>query len=601
MGIELVGNCVEMQACTFGVRASQVWNNLLVPNDGVTSQDDADDEIPGDDTDTGSASLPSQAAGSEDSEEEPSGEPDEGRESPASTGEEYVLPSVSPEQISEQMLVLERRRDAQRNRETRPPDGETVTLRSITVAEVYVGQEVDLLATSFREIDWMNFDESIADEITKGRRGDEYYHTPFILASSSVSDLTLRGYGHVSLPDGIERVYGQIYVLGPSLVAVVLTFILTVSEARRLDTALRDDAESRMDQVSATRYSPKTVYHVKAERIRSIRNELSERCLAWLKEKLPGRLAAGSGLEIPLCMLLSFAQGKPFQVQAPYMRLLDLNNSIFASRLARPDFLFVTPRIGRTRQSEFITAFNEADAISPGSYPVLSAVPEIAHEAMSPFVTAVALEGVLRSFELRMRDIRSDLERLDFDHATDSQVVELRNKLLGLSRDIAIVCGDVSVLVDDAVTIWADYPQLIPVVTNLNLPTPAESTADVERRNLRSIMKDLQAQEAGLRELTLITSQSISDTHNMQLQAKVLTLTGRLTWLTVILVVLTIAVLFVAIDQLVAGSTGSGGSGVAPHASTSANRSSTTTPNRRPQPRPSPTIRNPATLPSVPG
>jgi len=362
-----------------------------------------------------------------------------------------------------------------------------------------------------------------------------------------------------------------------------------------------NSAYTRMGQVSATHYSPKTVYHVKAERIRSIRNELSERCLAWMKEKFPGRLAAGSGLEAPLCMLLSFAQGRPFQIQAPYMRLLDLNNSIFASRLARPDFLFVTPRISRTRRSEFIAAFNEADAIGPGSYPVLSAVPEIANEAFSPSMVVAAIMGVLRSFELRMRDIRLDLERLDFDQATDSQVVELRNKLLGLSRDIAIVCGDVSVLADDAVTIWADYPQLIPIGSNQSSPTPAESTADVERRNLRSIMKDLQTQEAGLRELTLITSQSISDTHNMQLQAKVLTLTGRLTWWTVMLVVLTFAVLFVAADQLFAGSTGSGGSGVAPHATAPAKRSLTTTPSRRPQPRPSPATRNPTIPPSAPG
>jgi hypothetical protein len=571
-----------------------------VPDDGATSQDDAGDEpgqlptpseatadhqVSADNEGSPSSSQPSQTSGPEELQEgEPAGQPDVSEESPASIPGERGLPDMSPEAVAEQMLALERSRDAQRNTETRPPDSETVTFRSVTVAEVYVGREADNLTAALGAIEWINFDEPIAEKIAEARKDGEYYRAQFVFISDPSRGLRLRGYGKVSLPEGIERIYGQSYVLGPSLVAVALTFVLTDAEAGRLDTALRDEAQSRVERTGSTQYTPKTVYHVKSERAHGIQDELSKRCLAWLKKKFPGTLVAGDGLRVPVCSLLSLAEGKPFHTQAEYMRLLNLTNGFFAYKFARPDFLFLTPRIGRTRERELIAAFSEADALSPGSYPDLSAMSEIFHEAFSPFMIIEAVQGVLRSFKSRMRDIRSDLEKLDFDHATELQVLGLRNQLLGMSRDIAIVSGDAAIVVDDAVMIWADYPLLVPVDPSQSLPPTAESTADATRSNLRSLMANLQAQETGLRELVLITSQAINDAQNMQLQKKVLTLTGRLSWLTIVLVILTLALVFIGVVQLVdPPSTGTSSPGVAPHTSTPAARASTAgpkTPNR---------------------
>ena len=122
-------------------------------------------------------------------------------------------------------------------------------------------------------------------------------------------------------------------------------------------------------------------------------------------------------------------------------------------------------------------------------------------------------------------------------------MIDLRNKLLGLSRDIAVVCGDATVLVDMGV-IWPDYPLLISVDPSQRSLPDEESPVDVTRRSLRSLTKNIQAQEAGLRELTLITSQSISDANDTKLQENVLTLTDKLSRLTVWLVVLTGVVVF---------------------------------------------------------
>ncbi|HUY47271.1 MAG TPA: hypothetical protein VMV92_16320 [Streptosporangiaceae bacterium] len=129
-----------------------------MPDDAATSHDDANDEskglptppeadpdgLPVDDGDSCSASVPSQAAGPEETQEEPSSKRAAGEESPRSADEQPELADMSPERIAEQMLALERRRDAQGNVETRPPDGETITLRSITVAEEGYSQDHQL-------------------------------------------------------------------------------------------------------------------------------------------------------------------------------------------------------------------------------------------------------------------------------------------------------------------------------------------------------------------------------------------------------------------------------------------------------------------------
>jgi hypothetical protein len=413
----------------------------------------------------------------------------------------------------------------------------------VTIAKVYVGQEADPLAAFLNAIEWQDLDDRIAEGITAARNGGTYYIAGFTLVSDPTPSQAFLRYGKANMPAGFQRIYGQVYVLGPSLVAIVLTFVITDSEAGRMDRALRDDVESTVVRTGLRQFTPKTVYHVKAELVRRVRDELGERCLAWLEEKVPGTLAAGGGHILPMCSLVSLAKGKPFWTQAEYTRLLDLTSVLYAAKFAYPDYLFLTRPMGSTREREFIAAFNEEDALSPGSYPDLFAAPEIVHEVIAPIMVVEAVEGVFGSFDSRMRDIRSDLEGLDFDKATDSQVIDLRNKLLGLSRDIAVVCGDATVLVEMGL-IWPDYPLLISVDPSQRSLPDEESSVDVTRRGLRSLIKNIQAQEAGLRELTLITSQSISDANDTKLQENVLTLTDKLSRLTVWLVVLTGVVVF---------------------------------------------------------
>ena len=106
------------------------------------------------------------------------------------------------------------------NEKTSPPDGEHVTFRSVTLAELYVGAEIDALAAALQKATWVNTDEQFAEEIATARQLDEPYTSEFLLRSSPAPPSFTESYGETDLPVGIARIIGQLNVLGPSLTSL---------------------------------------------------------------------------------------------------------------------------------------------------------------------------------------------------------------------------------------------------------------------------------------------------------------------------------------------------------------------------------------------
>lgn len=291
------------------------------------------------------------------------------------------------------------------------------------------------------------------DDIAATRQGDLYFWGTFWLFPDP-SRGTDR-YGWTDLPSGIDRIYGKCYVLGRSLVALVLTFAPTAGEATRIDAALHDD-------------------EVERERIDDARGEVTRRCL---------------------------------ETQAEYMELLDLSEPSLAEK------------------------FRE----------------------IASLMVADSLKAALLSFGPRLRDIRAGLNRLDIEKPAGTQVVELRDHLLGLSREVSAVFGDVTLLVDNDIGdwIWSAFSPLTRVNPDGGFPAAPQTTADIKQQQLRAAIATLQAQEAGLRDLILVISQSMSDARNLELQTRVLDLTDGLNRLTKWLIFLTIVLVVLGVATLV--------------------------------------------------
>lgn len=96
-----------------------------------------------------------------------------------------------------------------------------------------------------QETEWINEDEPFSDEIANARRVDSPYNSEFLTPFS----------------EGILRVVGQLYVLGPSMAALVLTFALAESESTGLDKALRDEATAELRH-TGSQVGVVTVYQI---------------------------------------------------------------------------------------------------------------------------------------------------------------------------------------------------------------------------------------------------------------------------------------------------------------------------------------------------
>ena len=457
---------------------------------------------------------------------------------------------AGPDDSGERLLALERARDPQGNEKTRPPDDEVVTFRSMTVVEMYAGQASDSMKGGLATIEWRNCDPPIVDRIVEAQKGYTYSRGDFWLAQAPSSVGSLVQGGITSLPGPFSRIYGTYYVLGPSLVALVLTFVLDDEASRRVDAALRHDAESRLDQLGGSTFSIKSVLQVKKERIRSIRNNIGQRCELWIKGAMPGTLSAiQEGLGMPTCALVGLARGVPFETNAEYMALLDLRNEFLAKRFVDPDFLFLAYPLDSEPNNLMLGAFNEGEAIAQQWVSDTSATPERFHEAISSSMIADGIYAVLLSYEPKLREVRRELNLLDFGEATGQEVTALRNRLLGISRDISTVCSDVTILVNDAFVIWSDlYP--VTLLKTKGRSSRGEETADTKRRQLRAAVTSLESQESSLRELILISTASTTETRNLELQVKVLDLTKQLSALTTWLFVLTFVLVILGVAAL---------------------------------------------------
>jgi hypothetical protein len=338
------------------------------------------------------------------------------------------------------------------------------------------------------------------------------------------------------LPDHIDRVYGEVYVLGPVLIVAVFTFVLEVGEERQLERLLTEDAESLVTILGPREFSPHSVRDVKKQRLRDRRNAVTVRCQDWVTEVLPGHLSAVTeGLGQPTTVLLSLKDGKPFSTHSTYMALLDLVNTALAQQFDDPSYLYLTNPIDMEPNNRSTAVFNEGVAAGPGAGVDPDASPEIVHEKLSPLMVADALWAALSSFDPRMRDTRMAMVRLDLASVSDATLFALSTSLLESSTDLAAIATDVGLLAENAALIWLDMPNL-----NALQPAPgwiAEPTGTIKKRFLLAKVEAIVTEEQKLRELLQTMVGTKRDETNISLQKSLGRYTKVLIALTVVLVI----------------------------------------------------------------
>ena len=428
------------------------------------------------------------------------------------------------------------------------------------IVEMYAGDTVDSLVTHMSALNWVNFDRPITEHIAEARKGYIYAHENFWVTGDSSSRLW-RNCIVATLPAGTERVYADLYVIGPSLIGIAYSFVLAPEEQNRLHEALSNDATSE-PEINAGRRRIKTVYDQKKERARCAIETIEQRCRDWVKQNFSGTLSnTRESLRAPACALIELAQGKPFASDARYLRVLDLSARPGSYSFNAIDMrFFICYSFEGDFESKITAAYSERDR--EDSLVRQTMLPEVFHQAVVPLLITEGIYSLLRSYYPALRDIRMDLSRLDLDSAKPAEILALRTRLLKLAPKISTTCREVSLLTDDAIAIWADFRTLEPIhrhqasrrgpkarwsrlvsrrprsAEQISDPSASAITADTKQRQLREAVVALQSEESNLRELILTTASSKSETVNLELANSLRNLTRWLVTLTILIAVI---------------------------------------------------------------
>jgi hypothetical protein len=245
----------------------------------------------------------------------------------------------------EMMLALSRNRDDESNRQSTPPDGEFVSFRSSTLADVFAGSGVDEAVRCLSALEWAEDAADVSQEVESALLGYKYYRHLFWIREPDRNPVfpgITQAWAHV--PDGVDRIYGDVNVLGPSLVVLVLTFVFTESTAATMDRQLRVDGESQLRR-QGSRFAIHDARGEKKDRVWAARQDISVVCQNWASTAFPGMLSqVTEGFGRPTCGLVTLALGTPFMTHQQYMANLELVNNHLAYRFVNHEYLFWTTR-----------------------------------------------------------------------------------------------------------------------------------------------------------------------------------------------------------------------------------------------------------------
>lgn len=447
------------------------------------------------------------------------------------------------EEWIQQEQVIRAERDLRGNDALRPPIDEYVTLRSITVAEVYLGTAIDHLTTKLSQFEGSNL-ESIANQISEARERYEWARGSFDWGPSN-PDLFQSDArnpfdtGELNLPPGVTSIHGEYDVLGRNLVAMVFTFVLDEDNSARINSVLFEDTPSKFE-VHDGKISYGLVIGAKRERVREVRRDLGNNLRSWIKDHFAGTLSSASlGLGPPTCALISLKAGKPGASSGSYLSVLGFDAVSIVERFAIPESVFVVYPIDLDPDNRMMGAFNEGDALAEGWVGNLSETPSAFHELISSSFILDAVRSLLYQLELRFRSVRDAHNRLDLERLTGEEIYSLRTNLLMVSRDLSTTNTDVQRLLSGNSDVWSNFSAMVPLTTRNTVASP-----DMKRSALQAMLDNLIAEDSNLHDLVMATSSVFSDSRDMELQAGVFQQTQNLKKLTFVLVVLTIALLF---------------------------------------------------------
>ena len=451
-----------------------------------------------------------------------------------------------------------RERDPGENSETAPSDDEFIDLNCLWAVEFYTPEHKDSLKESFRKLGWEHQDPGDLDSrdpiawlnrINRHFQGGSWSSLGVLIPEGSKRGFL--GPNHrLPLPPGVSYALGRIQNISPSLNCVIICFVFEEDYSAKFDNALRQERQTYTTPTRTGRRIQNPT-NQKRDHIKQIRTEISELAARWFREYLPGTFASGllDG-ELPSCEFTTIRNAEPFlsveeqsKESLQYLKILGLDNDISAWEKADTPGLRV--------------ALHSHSSLVPSNY-LLAAVKEGTplwkidqHQGKGSRITyldmtipdllvAFALHMLLEGFQQRIRELRqSTMPQADSKGISVKELDNLR-KRLAYFADIHTVASELIVVSN----------RVIPATFLQHNFSRCRLNKTQERTSLNEVLKRAIAESAlQLQSAVLSTGNQITQFGTLLGAAENIRVQNKISWLTVLLVVLTIVIIGTTLSQ----------------------------------------------------
>jgi hypothetical protein len=210
-------------------------------------------------------------------------------------------------------------KDAERNLETQPPEGEQVILQGLWAVEYYTPSHTDRLFDGFNKLGWDEVSalntESATNWVREQRNsmlGGGWFNLGYIKSVPKRS--VLRMDRVAPLPESVEYAMGSILTLTSSLTCVAMFFVYKEPRLSSLQSILMSPKKTVFTPSKKGGYLINGPEEQKRAEVEAIRKLCREEAWLWFRSNLPGVFTSERKppKEFPTCELLTTKSAEAF-------------------------------------------------------------------------------------------------------------------------------------------------------------------------------------------------------------------------------------------------------------------------------------------------
>lgn len=470
------------------------------------------------------------------------------------------------ERVGSSLEWHRRERDPKDNEETTPPDDEVIETCCILVTECYPPSHAAALVSGLKKLGWdkRHPTDIYGDEVVgwlERVRGH-----PYAGAWLNLGHVVRKNEGNrfggfdervAELPEGVDYAYGYVRNLLPSLTVLTVQFVLDEQGARSLEETVRGAFETQVEEREGVRYFA-TVGNQKKEAAYKARVELRARCCRWFQEHLPGLFSAGDEeTPFPKCEFVVFDKARPFErlpssSRNDYLWPLGMESDADAYGGSAPHGVRLgLPSPFDEDQLALVLGAKRDDLPSEEDFQMYggkdrSGISLWLYDDAEGLMAVWTLNAMLRAYERRLAGLRDGVGEIDVrdPEGAAEKVQRAQSQLIGLSTDLLPLTSELIDLCEKE----KYFLELVPEFESLiEYPWGRLKLGEVYREDLSRRAERARELEGELREVVMTVGSVVGAISQERSSRANLRLQGRLTFLTWVLVALTIVLVVIGI------------------------------------------------------